>query len=98
MEFINTYVAPWVLAKQVFPIHCVWEHERKLSRIEVIIPDDYELYETLNFTKYNFDKTLNSIAVDANNLKSDNYFGIILRYPHIITDIEKRDGVKISFI
>jgi len=98
MKFINTYIAPWVLPKQVFPIHCVWKPQRDLSRIEVIIPKGYELADTLNFTEYRFNKIDNTITINAADLKSNNYFGVILRYPHIIQDIEKRDGVLINFI
>jgi len=98
MELINTYIAPWVLPNQVFPIHCVWKPDKDLSKIVVVIPDGYELSDTLNFVQHNFDKNSNSISIDANDLKSNNYFGIILRYVNIIEDVEKRDAVIITFL
>jgi hypothetical protein len=97
MEILNAYIAPWVLPKEVFPIHCVWKPEKNLSRVVVTIPQDYELHETLNFTNYAFDKAKGVISVDVANLKSNNYFGIILKYLKIIEEVEQRDAVLVDF-
>ncbi|HML03653.1 MAG TPA: hypothetical protein VK487_09835 [Candidatus Bathyarchaeia archaeon] len=97
MEILNEYIAPWVLPKQVFPIHCVWKPERDLSKIVVTIPQGYKLHDTLNFTNYIFDETKRTIFVGVADLKSNNYFGIVLRYGKIIDDVEQRDAVVIDF-
>lgn len=76
MDFINKYIAPWVLPNEVIPMHCVWVPEKNLNKIVVLIPEGYELVEPLNFTEYNFEKSSNSIIVRLNDLKSKNYFGI----------------------
>ncbi len=98
MEFINTYIAPWVLPNQAFPIHCVWQPDKNLSKIIVVIPERYEMTETLNFSRHDFDKASNSILIQADDLRSNNYFGIILKYPSIIEEVEKRDAVDICFL
>jgi hypothetical protein len=97
MEIVNAYIAPWVLPKQVFPIHCVWKPEKDLSKIVVTIPQGYELHETLNFTNYAFDKAKSTISVDVMDLKSNNYFGIILEYLGITHEVEQRDAVVVDF-
>jgi hypothetical protein len=91
-------VAPWVLSKQAIPIHCVWVPEEKLKKIVIIIPSDYHLCDTLNFTQYDFDKTSNSILLSADDLKSNNYLGIVLEHPDLIEGVEKRDKVAINFL
>jgi len=97
MKIINSYVAPWVLPNQPFPIHCVWEPEQKLAKIMIEVPKRYKLVDTLNFTIFEADKKTNQMIVNASELKSNNYFGIILRYKGINFPIEKRDEVVISF-
>ncbi len=97
MKFVNNYVAPWVLPNQPFPIHCVWEHEKKLGKIMIEIPKRYKLVDTLNFTVFDADKKTNQMVINASELKSNNYFGIILRYKAIDFLVEKRDDVRISF-
>lgn len=97
MEIVNAYIAPWVLPKQAFPIHCVWKPEKDLSKIVANIPQGYKLHETLNFTNYTFDKAKSTISVDVMDLKSNNYFGIILKYLGIIDEVEQRDAVVFDF-
>ncbi len=98
MKIINRYIAPWVLPNQAFPIHCVWEPESSLSKIVINIPDDYALSDTLNFEKFQVEgRPKNIMIIDGSNLKSKNYFGVILKYPKIDIDIEKRDAVTIRF-
>lgn len=98
MEFINRYVAPWVLSKQAVPIHCVWVPEKNLKKVEITIPKGYTLSDTLNFTEYEHDGTKNIIYISIDALKSDNYLGIVLTYPNIIENIEQRDEVKVRFL
>jgi hypothetical protein len=97
MEIINAYIAPWALPQEVFPIHCVWKPEKDLSKIVVTIPENYEMHETLNFTNYAFDEDNRTISVDAMDLKSKNYFGIILKYAGITEEVEQRDAVVIDY-
>lgn len=98
MEFLNEYIAPWVLPKQAIPVHCVWVPDENLKRIKITIPDGYALTDTLNFTQYDYYKKTKTVSISTDNLKSDNYFGIVLTYPKIIEDIEKRDEVTIYFL
>jgi hypothetical protein len=98
LEFINKYVAPWVLPGQAIPIHCVWVPEKDLRRIELCIPNDYSLLDTLNFEQYTYDKSTNAVAIPVDNLKSDNYLGIVITHPDIIDRIEKRDIVSLHFL
>jgi len=98
LEFLNKYIAPWVLPNQAIPIHCVWVPEMNLKKIEILIPKDYRISDTLNFSEYNYDETKNTISISVNNLKSDNYFGIVLTYSNICEDVEKRDEVTIRFL
>ncbi len=98
MKFVNNYVAPWVLPNQPFPIHCVWEPEKKLAKIMIEIPKRYKLVDTLNFSVFEADKKTNHMIINSSELKSNNYFGLILRYKVIDFLVEKRDDVKISFL
>lgn len=79
-------------------MHCVWTPEENLRRIKLTIPENYNLSDTLNFTEYDFDETSRTISISIDNLKSNNYFGVILTYPNIIEDIEKRDEVTVYYL
>jgi hypothetical protein len=75
----------------------VWKPEKALSKIVATIPQGYKLHETLNFVNYAFDDAKNTISVDVKDLKSNNYFGIILKHRGIIEEVEQRDAVIIDF-
>jgi len=79
-------------------MHCVWAPEESLRKIEITIPDNYDIYDILNFTEYDFDETTRTLSISVDNLKSNNYFGVVLTYPNIIEDIEKRDEVRVSYL
>lgn len=98
MIFHNTYIAPWALPNEVIPFHCVWEPEEKLSKICFQFPEDYELIDTLNFTKYECDHSNRLISINISDLKSNNYFGAVISYVKICDEIERKDDVEVKFL
>jgi hypothetical protein len=97
MQFVNKYIAPWALPNEAFPIHCVWTPEEAIEKIIINIPSEYALEDTLNFTEYEIDN-LGKMTINLKDVKTNNYFGIALKYPFIIKDIEKRDDVDVTFL
>jgi hypothetical protein len=97
VDYINKYVAPWVLPGQAIPIHCVWVPDKELKKISLSVPNNYVLNETLNFSSYDFDESKRELVIAIENLKSNNYFGIVISHPSIMEEIEKRDEIKVKF-
>lgn len=98
MNVKNSYVAPWVLPNESFPVHCVWEPCSSLAKICIKIPKHYTLVDTLNFDAYVENSDPYRMFIKSECLKSDNYFGIILKYSEVNFAIEKKDDIEITFL
>lgn len=48
----------------------------------------------MNFVLYDFDESKKELVIASENLKSNNYFGVVLSHPVIIKEIEKRGEIK----
>lgn len=98
MNFIDEYIAPWSLPNGTIPFHCLWDPIDTLQKICFTLPKDYELLDTLNFTSYHFDSESRVVSILSEDLKSNNYFGAVIKYNKIFDSIERSDEIIIYYL
>lgn len=98
MKIVSEYVAPWALVNEDIPIHFIWKPEPSLKTVRVKLPSEFSVVQVLNAEEYSFDPQDNQLSIDCNSLKSNNYFGLIVRSLKKYRKTLVRRPIETSFI
>lgn len=98
MDMISEYVAPWALPSEDIPIHFFWVPEPSLETIRIELPPKFSVVEVLNADEYSSGHEGTQLTIDCRALKSNNYFGMIVRSSKKHRKTLVQCPIKVSFI
>jgi len=94
---ISEYIAPWALPSEDIPIHFHWMPEPSLEAIRIELPPKFSVVEVLNADEYSCEYENNQLSIDSSALKSDNYFGMVVRCTKKYRKTLAKCPIKVSF-
>ena len=98
MNIVSEYIAPWALAGEHIPFHFLWMPEPDLNNISVELPPKFSVVEVLNVGKYSSEQEGRRIVIDCGSLKSNNYFGMVVRSMRKYRKTLVQFPINVSFI